>query len=128
MPVRNAAPFLDETLQSLLDQQQMDEIRVQISIYNDGSSASESRRSMHGVDCFSSAKQDETMALIERWRTKLDSKYQVIVNGHDDATARGGERPVPGGNGHCDEFSQWVTVKIERWNFHRADSSAFTMP
>lgn len=39
MPVRNAARYFDETLQSLVDQK-LNDIHVEISIYNDGSSAS----------------------------------------------------------------------------------------
>lgn len=50
----------------------------------------------------SSSEQDETMAMIDRWRRKLESKYQVIVNGHDDATARGGEKK---GDGEKRSFS-----------------------
>ena len=36
------------------------------------------------------------MALIDRWRRKLESKYQVVVNAHDDPTARGGEKSGDG--------------------------------
>jgi len=30
--------------------------------------------------------------MIERWRKQLESKYKLIVNGHEDEEARGGEK------------------------------------
>jgi glycosyltransferase involved in cell wall biosynthesis len=39
MPVRNAAQWLDETFRSLMEQS-IENIHVELSIYNDGSSAS----------------------------------------------------------------------------------------
>ena len=32
------------------------------------------------------------MKIIERWRERLESKYRVIINGHDHEEARGGEK------------------------------------
>ena len=40
MPVRNAARWLDETFQSLMEQI-FENIHIELSIYNDGSSASD---------------------------------------------------------------------------------------
>jgi glycosyltransferase involved in cell wall biosynthesis len=40
MPVRNGAKWLDETFQSLMDQI-FENMNVELSIYNDGSSASD---------------------------------------------------------------------------------------
>ena len=39
MPVRNAVQWLDETFQSLM-QQIIENIQIELSIYNDGSAAS----------------------------------------------------------------------------------------
>jgi hypothetical protein len=30
--------------------------------------------------------------MIEEWRKRLESKYKLIVNGHEDEEARGGEK------------------------------------
>jgi hypothetical protein len=30
--------------------------------------------------------------IIEEWRKRLESKYRLIINGHDDEEARGGEK------------------------------------
>jgi hypothetical protein len=40
MPVRNAAQWLDETFRSIMEQS-IENIHVELSIYNDGSSASD---------------------------------------------------------------------------------------
>ncbi len=40
MPVRNAAQWLDETFRSVMEQS-IENIHVELSIYNDGSSASD---------------------------------------------------------------------------------------
>ena len=40
MPVRNAATWLDETFRSLMEQIIDQKIKIELSIYNDGSSAS----------------------------------------------------------------------------------------
>lgn len=32
------------------------------------------------------------MKIIERWREQLQSKYRLILNGHDGEEARGGEK------------------------------------
>jgi glycosyltransferase involved in cell wall biosynthesis len=40
MPVRNAAQWLDETFQSLMEQT-IENMNIELSIYNDGSSASD---------------------------------------------------------------------------------------
>lgn len=41
MPMRNAAAWLDETFRSLMEQIIDQKINVELSIYNDGSSASD---------------------------------------------------------------------------------------
>lgn len=43
MPVRNGAQWFADTLQSLLEQQ-FENIQVELSIYDDGSSASDAHR------------------------------------------------------------------------------------
>lgn len=40
MPVRNAAQWLNETFESLMTQMMIENIHIELSIYNDGSSAS----------------------------------------------------------------------------------------
>ena len=32
------------------------------------------------------------MNIVEQWRERLESKYRLIVNGHDTGEARGGEK------------------------------------
>ncbi|CAF2003217.1 unnamed protein product [Rotaria magnacalcarata] len=69
MPVRNAAQWLNETFESLTNQI-IENINIELSIYDDGSS-------------------DESLCVIEQWRKRLELKYKLIINGHEDSEARG---------------------------------------
>ena len=51
MPVRNAAQWLHETFESVW-QQNIDNMNIELSIYNDGSSASYIYVERHSVFCF----------------------------------------------------------------------------
>ena len=89
MPVRNGAQWLDETFRSLMEQS-IENINVELSIYDDGSSASDFDSFLIEFQCFR-GEQDETLKIIEQWKERLESKYRLIVNGHNDEEARGGE-------------------------------------
>lgn len=70
LPVHNAEPWLDECLGSVL--QQDFEGRLELSIFNDAS-------------------KDKSMAVIEKWKEKLEaSGILVVVGGHDSPSPRGG--------------------------------------
>ncbi len=90
MPVRNAAQWLDETFRSLMEQS-IENIHVELSIYNDGSSAS-AFSFCFLIQFYFCEEQDNTLNIIEQWRKRLESKYRLIINGHDDEEARGGEK------------------------------------
>ena len=51
MPVRNAALWLDETFGSLMKQIIDQKINVELSIYNDGSSASDHSGGLFEKEC-----------------------------------------------------------------------------
>uniref|UniRef100_A0A4X1V529 UDP-GlcNAc:betaGal beta-1,3-N-acetylglucosaminyltransferase like 1 n=1 Tax=Sus scrofa TaxID=9823 RepID=A0A4X1V529_PIG len=69
LPVHNAEPWLDECLGSVL--QQDFEGRLELSIFNDAS-------------------KDKSMAVIEKWKEKLEaSGILVVVGGHDSPSPRG---------------------------------------
>ncbi|XP_047614367.1 UDP-GlcNAc:betaGal beta-1,3-N-acetylglucosaminyltransferase-like protein 1 isoform X4 [Phacochoerus africanus] len=69
LPVHNAEPWLDECLGSVL--QQDFEGRLELSIFNDAS-------------------KDKSMAIIEKWKEKLEaSGILVVVGGHDSPSPRG---------------------------------------
>ncbi|XP_040845850.1 UDP-GlcNAc:betaGal beta-1,3-N-acetylglucosaminyltransferase-like protein 1 isoform X5 [Ochotona curzoniae] len=69
LPVYNAEPWLNECLKSVL--QQDFEGTMELSVFNDAS-------------------QDRSMAIIEKWKEKLeDAGIQVVVGGHSSPSPRG---------------------------------------
>ncbi|XP_015415425.1 PREDICTED: UDP-GlcNAc:betaGal beta-1,3-N-acetylglucosaminyltransferase-like protein 1 [Myotis davidii] len=69
LPVHNAEPWLDECLRSVL--QQDFEGSMELSVFNDAS-------------------KDKSMAIIEKWKVKLeDSGILVVIGGHDSPSPRG---------------------------------------
>ncbi|XP_036159537.1 UDP-GlcNAc:betaGal beta-1,3-N-acetylglucosaminyltransferase-like protein 1 isoform X8 [Myotis myotis] len=72
LPVHNAEPWLDECLRSVL--QQDFEGSMELSVFNDAS-------------------KDKSMAIIEKWKVKLEgSGILVVIGGHDSPSPRGGRR------------------------------------
>ncbi|XP_036159533.1 UDP-GlcNAc:betaGal beta-1,3-N-acetylglucosaminyltransferase-like protein 1 isoform X5 [Myotis myotis] len=69
LPVHNAEPWLDECLRSVL--QQDFEGSMELSVFNDAS-------------------KDKSMAIIEKWKVKLEgSGILVVIGGHDSPSPRG---------------------------------------
>ncbi|XP_045840041.1 UDP-GlcNAc:betaGal beta-1,3-N-acetylglucosaminyltransferase-like protein 1 isoform X2 [Meles meles] len=69
LPVHNAEPWLDECLRSVL--QQDFQGSMELSVFNDAS-------------------QDQSAAVIERWKGRLeDAGIPVIIGGHDSPAPRG---------------------------------------
>ncbi|XP_045428245.1 UDP-GlcNAc:betaGal beta-1,3-N-acetylglucosaminyltransferase-like protein 1 isoform X2 [Pipistrellus kuhlii] len=69
LPVHNAEPWLDECLRSVL--QQDFEGSLELSVFNDAS-------------------KDKSMAIIEKWKVKLEgSGILVVIGGHDSPSPRG---------------------------------------
>ncbi|XP_060027668.1 UDP-GlcNAc:betaGal beta-1,3-N-acetylglucosaminyltransferase-like protein 1 isoform X2 [Erinaceus europaeus] len=69
LPVHNAEPWLDECLKSVL--QQDFEGSMELSVFNDAS-------------------KDKSMAILEKWRVKLESSgILVVIGGHDSPYPRG---------------------------------------
>ncbi|ELW62355.1 UDP-GlcNAc:betaGal beta-1,3-N-acetylglucosaminyltransferase-like protein 1 [Tupaia chinensis] len=77
LPVHNAEPWLDQCLQSVL--QQDFEGTMELSVFNDAS-------------------KDRSGAIIEKWKAKLEgSGILVVVGGHNSPSPRGGPSvPLPG--------------------------------
>ncbi|XP_022379309.1 UDP-GlcNAc:betaGal beta-1,3-N-acetylglucosaminyltransferase-like protein 1 isoform X3 [Enhydra lutris kenyoni] len=69
LPVHNAEPWLDECLRSVL--QQDFQGSMELSVFNDAS-------------------QDQSAAIIERWKGRLeDAGIPVVIGGHDSPAPRG---------------------------------------
>ncbi|XP_045654582.1 UDP-GlcNAc:betaGal beta-1,3-N-acetylglucosaminyltransferase-like protein 1 [Ursus americanus] len=70
LPVHNAELWLDECLESVL--QQDFEGAMELSVFNDAS-------------------KDKSAAIIDKWKVKLEgSGIPVVIGGHDSASPRGG--------------------------------------
>lgn len=66
------------------------------------------------------------MNIVEQWRERLESKYRLIVNGHDSGEARGGERELRDRIKNSG-LLQWVMERIVQYNIHQDDFYAFKM-
>ncbi|CAF0975788.1 unnamed protein product [Adineta steineri] len=55
---------------------------------------------------------DETLNITERWRKRLEIKYKLIINGHEEARGVGSkyERIPEGSN---DRYAQWANNLTE---------------
>ncbi|CAF1299153.1 unnamed protein product [Adineta ricciae] len=129
MPVRNAVQWLDETFQSLM-QQVVENILIELSIYNDGSAASETKYKLivhgHGDEeargvgyaknravqhssgrllCFQDA--DDLMC-----PNRIQEQYRIAVKQTDNAFLIGSKyERIP--EGSTDRYTQWANNLTE---------------
>ncbi|CAF1215247.1 unnamed protein product [Adineta ricciae] len=111
MPVRNAVQWLDETFQSLM-QQVVENILIELSIYNDGSAASvgyaKNRAVQHSSGrllCFQDA--DDLMC-----PNRIQEQYRIAVKQTDNAFLIGSKyERIP--EGSTDRYTQWANNLTE---------------
>ncbi|KAG8507564.1 UDP-GlcNAc:betaGal beta-1,3-N-acetylglucosaminyltransferase-like protein 1 [Galemys pyrenaicus] len=83
LPVHDAAPWLDECLRSVLQQDFQGPLEL---------------------SAFDDASKDGSLAILEDWKAKLeDAGIRVVIGGHDSPSPRGGGSwaPCPAQGGHC---------------------------
>lgn len=95
--MRNGARWIEQTLKTIFEQN-LDDIRLELSIYNDGSTASDQKmktqKFYRSTNFKSRFVKDETDEIIETWRNKLETRMIVSVHGHQEEKARGGEKRI----------------------------------